>query len=141
MLAEAAPTDLLWDVLLKTALVLAVLYAVLWAIRRFMGRGVVAPRGTSILVIHSAHLGPGRSVHLIGVGDKMLLVGATSQQVSLLAELDVAGEVAPPDAPVEAASFERYLHRAAEMWQTASSRLRIRGGDGGENRPGSGAAK
>lgn len=140
MLAEAVPTDLLWDLLLKTALVLAALYAALWAIRRFMGRGVIAPRGASILVIHSAHLGPGRSVHLIGVGDKMLLVGATSQQVSLLAELDAAGEVSLPDASAESASFERYLHRAVEMWQSASSRLRIRGGDE-ENRPGSGASK
>lgn len=137
-----APMELIWDVVVKTALVLVLLYGVLWAIRRFNGRTGLVHRGPSILVVQSAQLGPGRSVHLIGVGDKVLLVGATAQQVSLLAEL--GAEDMDPVLGVQEVNdpFERYLHRAAQAATSLSSRLRGRGpakGDGDET--GAGAAE
>jgi flagellar biosynthetic protein FliO len=105
------PMDLMWDVAAKTALVLAILYGALWVLRRYYGKGMMPRRGAPLLVLQSAQLGPGRSVHLIGVGSKTLLVGATSQQVSLLADvgpmdLAVDQEETSPD------SFERQLRKA-----------------------------
>jgi len=119
------PVDLIWDVVAKTALVLAVLYAALWLLRRYYLRGGVARNGASLLVIQSAQLGPGRSLHLIGVGGKTLLVGSTSQQISLIAEVDpmqpleMAGQ-APGD------SFDRYLRKAVDVASSIPERLRQR---------------
>ncbi|MHB0868162.1 MAG: flagellar biosynthetic protein FliO [Chloroflexota bacterium] len=138
-----APLDLIWDVAVKTAMVLALLYSVMWVIRRYYGKSAVVRQGPSIMVVQSAQLGPGRSVHLIGVGDKMLLVGATSQQVSLLAELaDVDVEPAGDPREVVTDSFDRHLRQAAGVAGLLSAR--IKGGrrgkdDGGE--PGVGVSQ
>lgn len=117
--------DLIWDVVAKTALVLAVLYAALWLLRRYYLRGGAARNGTSLLVLQSAQLGPGRSLHLIGVGGKTLLVGSTSQQISLIAEVDSVQtlevvEQGPDD------SFDRYLRKAADVASSIQERLRQR---------------
>ncbi len=121
--------DLIWDVAVKTAMVLALLYGVMWFIRRHYGKNGVVHRGPSILVVQSAQLGPGRSVHLIGVGGKMLLVGATSQQVSLLSELG-AMDLESLAVPREGAdSFERYLQQAVVMAGSLSAKLRGKGQD------------
>jgi len=135
------PTDLLWDVISKTALVLALLYGTLWAVRR-LNRGVEGTRGgPSIQVIHSAHLGPGRSVHLLGVGDRVILVGATSQQISLLTEMEQAWVQAAPEAvhTERVSTFERCLRQAVGAVEGFPSRLTGRRGDGGngeQNRAG-----
>ena len=118
--------DLLWDVASKTALVLAAMYGVLLLARRFWG-GPGALRGKPLMsVVQSAHLGPGRSVHLIGVGGRMLLVGATSQQVSLLTEMEASELEAAEEVAVRKASFEQYLSRAAEIVGATSARLKAR---------------
>ncbi len=118
------PTDLIWDVAAKTALVLALLYGVLWTIRRYYGKTGLQQRSASILVVQSAQLGPGRSVHLIGVGGKMLLVGATSQQVSLLAEVGAADLVMESEVAVSGDGFDRHLRQAIDAAGSLSSRLR-----------------
>ena len=119
------PVDLIWDVVAKTALVLAALYAVLWLIRRNYVRGGAARQGVSLMVLQSAQLGPGRSLHLIGVGGKTLLVGSTSQQISLIAEVDPMQPLEfAEQVPVE--SFDRYLRKAVEMASSIPVRLRQR---------------
>ncbi|MGE5620314.1 MAG: flagellar biosynthetic protein FliO [Sphingomonadaceae bacterium] len=131
-----APLDLIWDVAVKTAMVLALLYGVLWLFRRYYGKAGVVRRGPSILVVQSAQLGPGRSLHLIGVGGRVLLVGSTSQQVSLLAELDGAEIGAGGEEQEPAYGFDRYLQQAIGVAGRLSSRIhggRRGGSDGGEN--------
>ena len=119
-----APTDLIGDVILKTSLVLAVLYGALWAVRRF-SRGLgVARRGPAITVLQSAHLGPGRTLHLVGVGDKTLLIGATSQQVALLADLGLFEAEPVMEEELVNSSFESYFRRATELASSVSSRLK-----------------
>ncbi|HEX2922770.1 MAG TPA: flagellar biosynthetic protein FliO [Chloroflexota bacterium] len=123
MLTPDAPGDLLWDVIVKTALVLALLYGVLWLVKRYYGRTASTPKGAGIVLIQSTHLGPGRALHLVGVGSRTLLLGATSQQVSLLAELDPTDLESEPNS-VEGYSFDRYLNQASGVAGMLSSRLR-----------------
>jgi flagellar biosynthetic protein FliO len=119
---------LIWDVLWKTAFVLVILYGVMWAIRRFSGRPLVSRKGLSISVVETAHLGPGRAVHIVNVGNKTVLIGATSQQVSLLTEL------APSDLDFGAEAiqqenrlFERYLLQAKGLAASVSTRIKPKG--------------
>ena len=131
--------DLLWDVAVKTALVLVLLYGVLWVIRRYYGKPGVSRRGTSLLVVQSAQLGPGRSVHLIGVGGRLLLVGATSQQVSLLVEVEATETEMEAEPITDGESFDRYLRQAVDAAGSISSRLReIRLGRGTDGESGRG---
>lgn len=121
------PADLIWDVVWKTAFVLVMLYGVLWAVRRLSGRTVTARRGPAISVVETAHLGPGRAVHLVGVGNKLLILGATSHQVSLLAEVS-ASDLEETPAQIRGSSlFERYLAQAKEVAATVSAHLKTKG--------------
>ena len=112
---------LIWDVLWKTAFVLAILYGVMWAVRRFSGRPLLAKRGLSISVVETAHLGPNRSVHLVGVGNKLLLLGATTQQISVLAELESADIDRSADELRVDQGFDRYLNQAKNLMASISA--------------------
>jgi flagellar biosynthetic protein FliO len=125
MLTPDAPGDLLWDVVAKTALVLALLYGVLWLVKRYYGRQASAPKGAGIVLMQTAQLGPGRALHLVGVGSKTLLLGATSQQVSLLAELDPEDLEVEPDRSDSGYSFDRYLNQAGGVAGVFSSGLKV----------------
>ena len=107
---------------------LVILYGVMWAIRRFSGRPLVSRKGLSISVVETAHLGPGRAVHIVNVGNKTVLIGATSQQLSLLTEL------APSDLDFGAEAiqqenrlFERYLLQAKGLAASVSTRIKPKG--------------
>ncbi|NLC55262.1 MAG: FliO/MopB family protein [Armatimonadetes bacterium] len=79
---------------LKLAVVLGLAYGSLRLLRRFLpGAGSAAPGG-EMGVRSSFPLAPGRSVHLLDVEGRRLLIASTPQQITLLAELS-----ARPDAP------------------------------------------
>jgi flagellar protein FliO/FliZ len=72
---------------LKTGIVVALLGASLWALRRYAG-AVPARRGSgAVTVAETVPLAQGRAVYVLDVGDRALLVGATPQQLTLLGEV------------------------------------------------------
>lgn len=72
----------------KLAVVLGLAYASIYALKHFTGlRNTVAGGRRRIKIIENANIGTNRSVHLIEVGAKRLLVGSTPNQISLLAEI------------------------------------------------------
>lgn len=118
---------LVWELVSKTAIVVALLYGVLWVARKLSNRAALAPGGAGILLLHTVHLGPGRSVHLLGVGGRTVLVGSTSQQVSFLAEVGTLEEpVSQQDGDVQ--PFERYLAQASLTLRSLPSRLKRKSG-------------
>lgn len=113
---ESAPTDkqeweLGIDVVIKLALVLALVYISMIGLR-WLKKGKTHHIKTSatINVLETTGLAPGRSLHLVVVGEKTLLLGATDNQISLLAEL--------PDAavplPEETEDFARVMSAQTE---------------------------
>ncbi len=71
------------------ALVVVAIYGTLWGIKVFLlGKGSVRSRAGLIRIWESTHLSPNRTLHLVEVGERLLLLGATDSQVNLLAELD-----------------------------------------------------
>ena len=94
------------DIAFKLIAVLALAYGCLLLLKRAGFGGASAARtgsGTPVMrVVSSLALAPNRSVHVLKVpGGKTLLVGATPNQVNLIADL---GELAEADSP-EATSF------------------------------------
>lgn len=56
---------------------------------RWWGRRAVGPRSTTgfLRVIDTLAISNGRSIHLVALGDRVIAVGATTQQLTLLNEL------------------------------------------------------
>ncbi len=75
---------------LRMLLVLALVLAAMYLVLRFV-RGLSRPKeeeAGAIRVLTSASLGTGKALHVVSLGEKAWLVGATEASVSLLAELD-----------------------------------------------------
>ncbi len=85
------------DVVWKFMLVIGLLYATLLGLRRLQKNKVGQSAGSAtIQVLETVGLAPGRFLHLVVVGEKTLLLGATDHQLSLLTELK------PETAPLSA---------------------------------------
>ncbi|HEX2993790.1 MAG TPA: flagellar biosynthetic protein FliO [Anaerolineales bacterium] len=73
---------------LIAVLLLFVLSAVLF--RRWSQSGSNARSVRQMRLLETVRLSPKQALHLISVGDQQLLIGATDQNVSLIAEVDCA---------------------------------------------------
>lgn len=67
---------------------LAVVVGLLLLLARFSAKRFASGTGSPIRVLHRQSLTRNGSVALVAVGDRVLLLGTTDQQVSLLTELD-----------------------------------------------------
>lgn len=89
--AQQAPTLSGGDIaalVVKIGVVAGVLGASLWLLRRYAGqRGRVQGRTGAVAIADTIPLAQGRAVYVLDVGDRALIVGATPQQLSLLAEV------------------------------------------------------
>ncbi|HYM10973.1 MAG TPA: flagellar biosynthetic protein FliO [Bryobacterales bacterium] len=79
--------------LLSLGLVLGTLVALLWWVRRMAGRGGAmagagSAAGRHLRVIETVDLAPGRSLHLIELGGRGLVVASTPQSCELICELE-----------------------------------------------------
>lgn len=83
------------DLVLKLGAVLALAYVSLAALKRYTS-GAVSQRGTLLEVLDSTTLGPNRSVYVVRVGQKRLVLGVTQNQITPLAELDDEAPVVQP---------------------------------------------
>lgn len=106
-LAEPDWPALLLDVGAKLLLTAGLAYASVYLLRRYVVR-VGGPRRTArISVVETVPLGQHRALHLVRVGGKSILLGATSSQISLLAEIaDPDGDTATMPARQAAGSAE-----------------------------------
>jgi flagellar biogenesis protein FliO len=74
--------------ILKFGIVAAILAGSLWAMRRFMGGGSrTGGRTNAISIADTIMLAQGRALYVVDVGDRAVLIGATPQQFSALAEI------------------------------------------------------
>jgi len=73
----------------KLGIVLALAYGTIYALKRFNGfKGTLGSGGQRIRVVENASLAANRSLHLIEIGSKRLLVASTPNQVNVITELD-----------------------------------------------------
>ncbi len=102
-----SPTGLAFNIFLKFSIVLGVIYLAYYLLRRWQGKRV-GVNARQLVLKETLHLSPRRSIHLIQAGNRVLLVGATDQAVSFLAEIDPSlnAQIVPTAAqPVDFASL------------------------------------
>ncbi len=67
---------------------LAVVVGLLLLIARGVNKRFKAPSGATIQVVHRQALGRGQGVAVVSVGSRVLVLGTTEQQITLLAEVE-----------------------------------------------------
>jgi flagellar biosynthetic protein FliO len=111
---EIGAADLAIRLLINLGIVLGLAYLSLWAYRRVTG-GVGAVRQRALQVLESQRLSPRQAVHLIRVGERVLLVGATDGGLSTLADVSA-------DLPVPTAAGAPAVVTASELFESLLAR-------------------
>jgi flagellar protein FliO/FliZ len=96
---------------LAAGVVVALLWAALWALRRLRPNGAAA-RHADCRVIRSLALGPREKLLVVSVGTKQLVLGVGASPISLLCELD---EIAALSAAANS-GFGDAFRKAREQW-------------------------
>ena len=111
-----------WSLLLRAAVALLVLIPLIYGVTRLYGKRVaMGGRGRALRVVDALALGPNRAVYLVEVGDRILVLGATAQHISLLAEVTD---------PVSIATLKRSgIEGDNTFWKVFSERLAKRRGE------------
>jgi flagellar protein FliO/FliZ len=96
------------DVTLKLVAVLALAYVTLWLVKRYSVGATLGKRSSALQVIESTTLAPNRSIYLVNVEGRRLLLGVTASQITTLAAWDGAGvpQPIPTAAPLPVALDE-----------------------------------
>jgi flagellar biogenesis protein FliO len=89
---DQAAGRLLWQSLAAVLVILALGGIGTWVVRRLLPR-ITQARGNRMQLLETFHLAPQQAVHLMRVGDLNLLIGASRERITLLA--DVTGAVSP----------------------------------------------
>lgn len=76
------------DLLLRLLASLAVVVGLLLLLARLASRRFTGRAGAPVQVVHRQQLSRGSAVAVVAVGSRVLLLGTTDHQVSLLTELD-----------------------------------------------------
>ena len=115
-LSATTPTPDMWIILLKSAamlsLVLGVLLAVLYLMRRFYGQySGVSDRGL-IKMVATHHVAPKERIVLLDVLGEKILIGVTPQQISHLATISNGQEINITQEAERPKFFSTLLHSA-----------------------------
>lgn len=102
------------------AIVIACIYGGLWLLKRTMGRGRTAGGGRTLEVIETVAVAPKKTVSLIRVADKSVLVGVTDSTLSVLTELSPEETVKVLERRQDAEAGDSFQ----KAFQTATGKLR-----------------
>lgn len=100
--------------------VLVCIYLGVYFLKKLMGRRSAANGRNNLLqVLESAYVGPKKTVSLVRVADRSVLIGVTDNQISILTELDAEETLAITAATVENESegFNRLLKTACDRFK------------------------
>ena len=99
-------------------LVIACIYAGLYALKRLMnGRRSGDPRSGALEVLETTFVAPKKTVSLVRVADKSVLIGVSDSRISVLTELDAtqtAEIIAAQTIRKESDSFKKLLTAASD---------------------------
>lgn len=101
------------QVFASLALVIGLMVAVLWLLRRFNGVGHKMGAGSPLQVVASVGLGQRERAVLIGAGDKQILIGVAPGHISALHVFD-------EPVSISTANDEKPAVRFADVWRQAT---------------------
>lgn len=106
------------------AIVLGLLYALLWGLKRFSSSSVVAPSSESIRIVGRLYLNPKTAIYFVRVADELLLLGTSSSNVSLLTNIKDPQRIEQIEGALRGASpyasgkfFSRFFDRSMMKFQ------------------------
>jgi flagellar biosynthetic protein FliO len=123
--------SLVISIVLKLGFVLLLVYGCLWLLRRWQGT-VGRSQERRLALLESLRLSPKQALHVIRAGDQVLLIGATDQSLTVLAQVhELAAETAadPAGAPVPESGFSQLLSRFTRPVVSPSAEFEVSGGD------------
>jgi len=121
MASSASPVPSLMKIGAALAVVVICIYVGLWLLKKVMGRKYSGGgQGGHLEVLESMYVAPKKSVSLIRVGDRTVLIGVTDGGVNMLTEFDEA-DSAPFIAPVEASPTPTQF---AGLLKTATDKIK-----------------
>jgi flagellar biosynthetic protein FliO len=86
---KAVATVSIFKMVLALAVVIVCIYVGIFLMKKMTTRRATGKSGTSLLeVLETAHLDPKKSLSLVRVADRSVLIGVTDGQISVLTELD-----------------------------------------------------
>lgn len=83
------------ELVLRIGFSLLVVFGLMWLLAKLAKRPLAGKAAGTLTVLTRTQVSRGASVAVVQVGDRALVVGVTDQQVSLLAETDLAAVQAP----------------------------------------------
>jgi flagellar biosynthetic protein FliO len=95
----------------SVALVVGLLYAAMYAVRRFgPGFKLGGIRQNAISVLHKRHIAPKKAVYILKIGRRAMVVGVTDSQINHLADLtdEDLESIKTEEAP-RGSTFRQYL--------------------------------
>jgi flagellar biosynthetic protein FliO len=107
------------SITLKLALVIALIYGCMFVLRRWPN-GWLGASQKRVALLETTRLSPRQALHLVQVGDRTLLVGATDQSVTLLTEIELPAGTEAVAAPTPAASASPAFTRALDQALTTA---------------------
>ncbi len=84
----------------KLGLVLLLIYASLYLLRRWQG-GKLGGSTRKMSILETTRLSPRQAIHLVKVGQQVFLIGATDSNVTLVSEVDALPQVEKQPAMAE----------------------------------------
>ncbi len=103
-------------------LVLGLIWGTLWFARRVTRRGLRGGQ-SAVRVIERAHLAPKKSIEVVAVGERVLVLGITETSIALLTEMD-PGEFPEFEAnPVSADSIRKAQLNQKNLLKQAQKRM------------------
>jgi flagellar protein FliO/FliZ len=120
--SEAATS--LIKMLLALAVVVVCIYVAVFLLKKLMANRRGGRSGNSLLeVIETAHLDPKKSLSLVRIADKSVLLGVTENQISVLTELDPERTLAAIQQTSQQQSEDGFM----TMLKSASDKFRGQG--------------
>lgn len=122
--AASAATGLsdAWQGVLRLVIGFAIIVPLVYFVTRLYGRAALgASSRRALALVETLPLGANRAICLVKVGERLLIVGATSQHISLLAELSHPDEIARL-----MARFEEGRSSSMTAWQKELAQARRR---------------
>jgi flagellar biosynthetic protein FliO len=84
---DVSYTGLLFNIIVKLAIVILLIYVTLLAIRRWqVGKAGIIRRQMTIL--ETTRLSPHQAIHLVQLNQRRILIGATDQSIRLICEVE-----------------------------------------------------
>lgn len=112
------------------AVVIIAIYLGLFLLKKMMGKKYSGNKKNNVLeVLETTYIGPKKSISLIRIAGKSVLVASTETQISMLTEMDsdetkeIMREI---DVEIEPDAFQNMLHAASEKFKAIAKHDRMK---------------